>query len=248
MSHILEIKNLDKSFDGLHAINDCSFTLEHNKIYGMIGPNGAGKTTLFNILTGLIASDKGQIIFKGEDITKLASFARANRGIARTFQARRIFPELTVLENILIALKGNSQNIFDFLKNTKHDQLRLIEVAHEYLKKIGLNRMANHKANEISYGQQKLLEIIRAVACEAELILLDEPAAGVNPSMLNQIGDVIQSLHREGKTFLIVEHDMNFIMNISQEIYALDFGHVIAHGTPQEIRKNKKVLEIYLGN
>ena len=247
MQHALEINNLNKHFGGLKAVDDCSFQVEPNSIVGLIGPNGAGKTTLFNLITGVITSDNGRILYEGEDITKMKTYARAKRGIARTFQAIRIFPELTALENILVALKGNQQSLTQFLRSNTKEQARLIDEAHRYLKRVGLDVKANHKAGDLSYGQQKLLEIIRAVAQGGEFIMLDEPAAGVNPNMLNQIVDVIKELHSEGRTFLIIEHDMGFIMKISQKIVVLDFGHVIAQGKPQEIQKNKKVLEAYLG-
>ena len=247
MQHALEIKNLNKHFGGLKAVNSCSFQVEPNTIVGLIGPNGAGKTTLFNLVTGVIPSSSGEIIYEGEEITGLKTYERAQRGIARTFQAIRIFPELTALENVLVALKGNKQSLKQMFGNQKKEQKRLIDEAHRYLKRVELDVKANHKAGDLSYGQQKLLEIIRAVAQGGEFIMLDEPAAGVNPNMLNKIIDVIRELHAEGRTFLIIEHDMGFIMDISQKIVVLDFGHVIAEGTPKAIQKNKKVLEAYLG-
>ncbi len=245
--NILEVKNVNKHFGGLHAVRDCSFDIEANTIVGLIGPNGAGKTTLFNLLTGVIPVDSGEIHFEGENVTKLPTFLRAKKGIARTFQVIRLFPELTVLENVLVSLKGNVQSLWKFWKNHSKEHEYLTAKAHEYLRRVGLNAKTNHKAKEVSYGQQKLLEIICRIACEGELILLDEPAAGVNPTMLRSVVDLIKGLHREGKTFLIIEHDMGFIMNISHRIIALDFGHVIAEGTPSEIQKNEKVLSTYLG-
>lgn len=248
MQHALVIKNLNRHFGGLKAVDDCNFNVEPNTIVGLIGPNGAGKTTLFNLITGVLKEDNGEIIYEGENITKEKTYARAKRGIARTFQVIRIFPELTALENVLVALKGNQQSLKQLFGNQKKEQERLMDEAHQLLKRVELDVKANHKAGDLSYGQQKLLEIIRTVAQGGEFIMLDEPAAGVNPNMLNKIIDVIRELHREGRTFLIIEHDMGFIMNISDKIVVLNFGHVIAQGKPKDIQKNKEVLEAYLGS
>lgn len=244
---ILEITNLSKSFGGINAVNNCSFAVEENSITGLIGPNGAGKTTLFDLITGLIKQDTGTIKFKNENIQHWKMYKRAQKGIGRTFQMIRLFPELRAIDNIVVTLKNHRENLIQSLFFTKKQARKLQEEALEILKLVDLEEKAELKAQELSYGQQKLLEIIRAISLESDLLLLDEPAAGVNPTMLTRIIKLIQQYHKEGRTFLIVEHNMNFVMSLCQKIIVLDYGKEIAHGTPQEIQNNPHVLEAYLG-
>jgi len=245
--NILSVRNLHKSFGGIKAVNNCHFTVRRNSITGLIGPNGAGKTTAFNLITGLLKSDEGQVIFDNQDITKWPTYKRARFGLTRTFQAIRIFPELTPIENIRVTLKDNKQKIHHIFLDQKKLQKRLHEEAMELLKAVGLEKVAKLKAGELSYGQQKLLEILRAIAMDPKMILLDEPAAGVNPTMLKIIIDLIYKLQESGKTVLVIEHDMGFIMNLCEKIVVMDYGKELAMGPPKEIQKNPDVLEAYLG-
>lgn len=245
--NILSIRNLHKSFGGLKAVNDCEFTIRRNSITGLIGPNGAGKTTIFNLITGLLKLDEGQVIFDDQDITEWPTYKRARAGLTRTFQAIRIFPELTPIENIRVTLKENKQGIHHIFVNQEKLQKKLHKEAMKLLKSVGLEDVAHLKAGELSYGQQKLLEILRTIAMDPQMILLDEPAAGVNPTMLKLIINLIYKLQEQGKTVLVIEHDMGFIMNLCEKIIVMDYGKEIAMGPPKEIQKDPDVLEAYLG-
>jgi branched-chain amino acid transport system ATP-binding protein/neutral amino acid transport system ATP-binding protein len=244
---ILKLENLTKTFDGLHAVDHCSFAITPNTITGLIGPNGAGKTTTFDLITGTLEETSGKIYFKDEDITHLEAHKRARLGLARTFQIVRLFPELTALENLLIVLHKNYQNLSHIFFKPQGELKRLHDEAREYLKEINLEHHAGALAKNLSYGQQKLLEIMRSVATGAELFLLDEPAAGVNPTMLRHIEKIILYLKSRGKTVLIVEHNMPFIMGICDHVIVLDQGRHLVEGRPQDIQKNQLVLEAYLG-
>lgn len=244
---LLRVEHLEKAFGGIVAVNDCTFDVRRHSITGLIGPNGAGKTTIFSLLMGLLKPDRGRIAFNGEDITGLPTHQRAKRGLTQTFQAIRLFPELTVLDNLTVALKDNRQGLLDLFRSQRALQKRLREEAMELLRRVDLGKKAHLKAGELSYGQQKLVELLRAVATDPQLILLDEPAAGVNRTLLNTIIDLIHTLQAQGKTFLIIEHDMGFIMKLCEKIIVMDYGKEIAVGAPKAIQKNPKVLEAYLG-
>lgn len=245
-SPILEIKNLSKQFGEIHAVNNCSFDIAENSITGMIGPNGAGKTTTFELITGLEKPTKGEIWFKQENITHLPTFKRAKLGITRTYQKIRIFPELTVLDNIMVVLMKEHQGLRHIFTPKKIFQ-KHAEKAREILRDVGIEEKAHLYAKDVSYGQQKLLEIARAVATDADLFLLDEPAAGVNLTMLKRIEKILMDLHQKGKTLLIVEHNMPFVMSFCEKIIVLDYGTEIAIGKPEDIQRNDHVLEAYLG-
>lgn len=234
MPSILEIENLHKSFGGIKAVQDTNFSVERGSITGLIGPNGAGKTTIFNLITGLLKPDRGRIILDGQDIGTWPAYKRAQAGLARSFQMIRIFPNLTVLDNIKVALRKKSEKE---LEKEALDLLHSIELADK----------AHLLAGELSYGQQKILEILRATALQPKLMLLDEPAAGINPTLCRQFIQRIREFKKEGKSVLIIEHDMGFIMELCEKIIVMDFGKVIAEGSPQEIQKNPQVLEAYLG-
>lgn len=245
---ILKVQHLVKRFGGLIAVNHCNFEIAENSITSLIGPNGAGKTTIFDIVTGHLQHDSGAIFFKGESIGNLQPHIRSARGISRTFQLIRVFPELTALENIMLAFPENPDSLSAIFTRTTPTIRKLKERAFELLNEVHLHEKAHHKASDLSYGQQKLLEIIRAIATDANLFLLDEPAAGVNRTMLHTIVSLIKKMKEEGKTIIIVEHDMGFVMELSDRVIVMDYGKEIAEGTPVEIQNNPKVLEAYLGS
>jgi branched-chain amino acid transport system ATP-binding protein len=246
----LVVKKLNKSFGGVTAVKNCSFTVKNGSITGLIGPNGAGKTTIFNLITGLFKASDGDATFKGEPLLSLQPFEIARLGIARTYQMLRIFPELTALENLMLAHPGRGEGIFDsFFRRTvvKEEERTKRERAKALLKLVTLEQFADTKAGALSYGQQKLLDIARCLATEAELLLLDEPVAGVNPTIRVKVKELLKALKREGKTIVLIEHDMSFVMDLCDEIVVLDHGVEIAIGPPSKIKKNKKVINAYLG-
>lgn len=228
---ILTLERVRKDFGGLRAVDDCSFAVESGKIVGLIGPNGAGKTTLFQLISGVLTPDSGHIYFNDDDVARLRPHQVARRGIGRTFQITRIFPKMTVWENMIVASHSAGAD----------------ERARAMLELAALLPLKDHYAAELSFGQQKLLDLMRVMMSNPQLILLDEPAAGINPTMQNKILDLIHRLNDEGKTFLIIEHDMGIIMGHCQKVIALNFGRVIAEGRPEEVRENEEVLTAYFG-
>ncbi|MGH7775139.1 MAG: ABC transporter ATP-binding protein [Candidatus Binatia bacterium] len=230
---ILEIQEVTKSFGGVTAVNRCSLKLTPGKIYGLIGPNGSGKTTLFNCITGLEPRDDGEIRYKGERIDGLKPHQVARCGIGRTFQIIRVFPELTALENLLVV----TWEPFEAAHRRAQDLLRFVT----------LDRLQNEYAGNLSYGQQKLLEFARILMTDPDLILLDEPAAGVNRTLLNELLEAIRNLRVQGKTVFIVEHDMKVVMDLSEKIFVLNYGEKIAEGPPGLIQSDERVIEAYFG-
>jgi len=248
---LLSAQGLSKSFGGIQAVQNVSLEVKLGSITGLIGPNGAGKTTLFNLLSNFITPDSGKIEFDGKPIQKLRSHRIAQRGLVRTFQVARVLSRLSVLENMLLgAQKQTGENLLQVLiqpRRVQREEKQQRDRALLLLESVGLADKAYEYAGALSGGQRKLLELARAMMTHPKLILLDEPAAGVNPILINQISDHVLQWNEEGITFLIIEHNMDVIMSLCQEIWVLAEGTNLAHGTPEEIQGNSEVLEAYLG-
>ena len=241
---LLEARGVSKSFGGIHALDTCSVSVEPGSITGLIGPNGSGKTTMFNIMTGYERVDSGQVFFREQTITNVAPDKVFRLGIGRTFQLTRIFPRLTVLENMHVAAQRNDFKGQISRWSSTHEQKR----ATELLDFVGLTKVKDMLAGNLSFGQKKLLEFAFVLIAEPQVILLDEPAGGVNPTMINYLADRIQTLNQQGVTFLVVEHNMEFVMNLCHKVVVMHRGTRIAEGTPEEVRENPAVLEAYLGD
>ncbi|ARV61118.1 high-affinity branched-chain amino acid ABC transporter ATP-binding protein LivG [Nostocales cyanobacterium HT-58-2] len=250
---ILEAKNLTRRFGGLVAVNNVSFIVNQYEIFGLIGPNGAGKTTLFNLMTGLMIPSSGQLLYQGTEISQLRPHKIASLGIARTFQNIRLFSELSALENVRIArhLHINSSIIKGILRlpTALKEEQKSQQQALELLKLVGLAERIDEKAKNFSYGDQRRLEIARALALEPQILLLDEPAAGMNPSEKQQLSEFIRSLREQfNLTIVLIEHHVPLVMGLCDRIAVLDFGQLIALGEPSVVRNDPSVIEAYLGN
>lgn len=243
---LIEIKNLTHAFNSRTILDNISFSLEKGNIYSLMGPNGSGKTTLFNIITRFLNADSGNIHFKETETTNLQPFRINRLGIGRTFQDLRLITKLTVRENILLAMKNNkSENIFYALKNEKPSEEQKTK-AENILKKFFLEDVGNNFAGEISYGQQKLLTLACCIANDAELLLLDEPVAGINPNYRNKIKDLIVQLKAEGKTILLIEHNTEFLEQVSDKLFFLNEGSLMEFENYNSFKNNSMVHEAYL--
>jgi ABC-type branched-subunit amino acid transport system ATPase component len=239
---MLEIRELTKRFGGVTAVDDCSFAVAQGTITALIGPNGSGKTTVFNLITGYLAADSGSVWFDGRHVARPHPARLYRQGLCRTFQQARIFAELSVLENVVVAAGCRRRDLFGARVSTA-DRRRAAELLAEF----GLTDLADLPAGSLSYGQRKLLEFAAVLMSTPKLVLLDEPSAGVNPVMIETMERHIRSRHREGTTFLIVEHDMHLVMRLCSQVIVLDRGATIMAGSPPEVQRDPLVLDAYLG-
>ena len=249
---LLEVKKLTKNFGGLTAVSDVSLELNEGELVGLIGPNGAGKTTLFNLLTGVYEPSEGTVTLDGHLLNGKAPYKIATLGLSRTFQNIRLFKDLTVLDNVLIAFGNHHKphvlasffRLPAFYKNEEELKAKALEL----LAIFDLDKEAETLAKNLAYGQQRRLEIVRALATEPKILFLDEPAAGMNPQETAELTALIRRIKNEFNiTIMLIEHDMSLVMEVTERIYVLEYGRLIAHGTPDEIKKDKRVIEAYLG-
>ncbi|MDD7793154.1 ABC transporter ATP-binding protein [Clostridium sp. 'White wine YQ'] len=249
---LLKVENATMQFGGLTAVNDFNLEINDGEIVSLIGPNGAGKTTAFNMITNVYTPTKGKIILEGNDITGLRQDLITQKGIARTFQNIRLFKDLSVLDNVLIAnhvhIKSNFMEAIFNLPKYKKEEKEMVEKSIELLKEVGLESLKYEKATSLPYGKQRKLEIARALATNPKLLLLDEPAAGMNPTETDELTDFVKEIKEKFKlSIFMIEHHMQMVMSLSDKIQVFEYGITIAEGTPSEIQNDKKVIDAYLG-
>jgi len=251
MTAMLKLTHLSKRFGGLSVLEDVSFEVPAGSVFGLIGPNGAGKTTVFNLVSGLIAPSGGDIAFDGRSLRGLAPHRIARLGLGRTFQNLRVFKEMTLLENVVVGmhprLRYGLAGLLLSLPGFREQELQARERAHELLSWVGLSHKAGDVADSLSYGEQRKLEFARALALEPRMLLLDEPVAGMNASEKRELMAEIGQIRQRGCTIFMIEHDMRFVMGLCERIAVLNFGRIIAEGTPDHIRHHPAVIEAYLG-
>ncbi len=248
---VLNVQGVSKRFGGLQALSEVGITIQPGQVYGLIGPNGAGKTTFFNVITGLYSPDSGTFELGGTPYKPSAVHEVAEQGIARTFQNIRLFPEMTALENVMVGrhvrTKSGLVGAIFRTASFKAEEAAIAQRAQELLDYVGIGRYAEYRARTLSYGDQRRLEIARALATDPKLIALDEPAAGMNATEKVVLRELIDRIRKDGRTILLIEHDVKLVMGLCDRVTVLDYGKQIAEGNPHEVQKNEKVIEAYLG-